>query len=246
MNDSHPNIPNQMQPQAYHAIVLLVDDQAFVGEAVRRALASQGDIDFHYCANPFDALPLANRLHPTVVLSDLVMPQMDGLALVRQFRANPATGETPIIVLSVKEDPQVKSDAFTAGANDYLVKLPDAIEMRARIRYHSRAHLNRIQRDEAFHALRESQQALIQKNTDLCKANQELELALAQVKQLQGLLPICCRCKKVRDDGNYWHQIESYITQHADVRFSHGYCPECYAQELKCFRENFQEVAVAT
>src|SRR5215203_5830158 len=86
-------------PPDYHVMVLLVDDQAMVCEAVRRALANQTDIDFHYCAEAKDAIPLANQIKPTVILQDLVMPGIDGLTLVSQLRENPSTKDTPIIVL---------------------------------------------------------------------------------------------------------------------------------------------------
>ena len=164
-------------PPEYHVMVLLVDDQAMVCEAVRRALANQPDIDFHYCADAREALATANQIKPTVILQDLVMPGVDGLTLVKQFRANPATKETPIIVLSTNENPQVKGHAFALGANDYLVKLPDKIELAARIRYHSKAHLNLLQRDAAYRALRESQQQLIESNAALISLNQKLEEA---------------------------------------------------------------------
>ncbi|MGO8930754.1 MAG: response regulator [Limisphaerales bacterium] len=164
-------------PLEYHVMVLLVDDQAMVCEAVRRALANQTDIDFHYCADAREALTIANQIKPTVILQDLVMPGVDGLTLVKQFRANPATKDTPIIVLSSNENPQVKGHAFALGANDYLVKLPDKIELVARIRYHSKAYLNVSQRDAAYQALRESQQQLIESNTALISLNQKLEEA---------------------------------------------------------------------
>src|SRR6476661_1178680 len=158
-------------------MVLLVDDQAMVCEAVRRALANQADIDFHYCPEAREALNVANQIKPTVILQDLVMPGIDGLTLVSQFRANPVTKDTPIIVLSTNENPQVKGQAFALGANDYLVKLPDKIELIARIRYHSRAFLNILQRDAAYRALRESQQQLIESNAALISLNQKLEEA---------------------------------------------------------------------
>src|SRR5690242_627944 len=164
-------------PAQYHAMVLLVDDQAMVCEAVRRALGNQSDIDFHYCADAREALALANHIKPTVILQDLVMPGIDGLTLVSQFRANPATKDTPIIVLSTNENPQVKGQAFALGANDYLVKLPDRIELIARIRYHSKAFMNLVQRDAAYRALRESQQQLIESNAALISLNQKLEEA---------------------------------------------------------------------
>ncbi len=159
----------------YHVMVLLVDDQTMVCEAVRRSLAGQRDIDFHYCANPQEAVAVANQIKPTVILQDLVMPEVDGLTLVSRFRANRATRDTPIIVLSTNENPQVKSQAFSAGANDYLVKLPDKIELIARLRYHSKAYLNQVQRDEAYRALRESQKQLVESNESLLAMNHKLE-----------------------------------------------------------------------
>src|SRR6185437_6584769 len=164
-----------LQPPAYHFMVLLIDDQAMVCEAIRRNLSHQSDIDFHYCADPNEALIVANQIKPTVILQDLVMPGIDGLTLVSRFRSNPATRETPIIVLSTNENPQVKGEAFAIGANDYLVKLPDKIELVARIRYHSKAYLNLVQRDAAYRALRESQQQLIESNSALISLNQKLE-----------------------------------------------------------------------
>ncbi|GAC1316083.1 MAG: PleD family two-component system response regulator [Collimonas sp.] len=161
------NLDIHQPPDDYPVMVLLVDDQAMVGEAVRRALANEVNIDFHYCAYPDEAIEAARRTRPTVILQDLVMPGIDGLTLVRQYRANPATRNVPIIVLSTREDPAVKSAAFTAGANDYLVKLPDTIELVARIRYHSRSYVNLLQRDEAYRALRQSQQQLLETNLEL-------------------------------------------------------------------------------
>ncbi|HSW12240.1 MAG TPA: diguanylate cyclase [Solimonas sp.] len=151
----------------YDIMVLLVDDQPMIGEAVRRMLVQQPGIDFHFCANPLDAIETAKRIKPTVILQDLVMPGVNGLTLVRDYRADPATQDIPIIVLSTKEEPAVKSEAFALGANDYLVKLPDGIELIARIRHHSKAYLNQLQRDEAYRALRRSQQQLLEKNLEL-------------------------------------------------------------------------------
>ena len=153
--------------QDFTVIVLLVDDQPIIGEAVRRALAGQPDIVFHYCDDAATALSVAGRIKPTVILQDLVMPGMDGLTLVRRYRADRRTADTPIIVLSTKDDPKVKSDAFAAGANDYLVKLPDTIELIARLRHHSTSYLYRQQRDEAYRALRESQRQLVEINLEL-------------------------------------------------------------------------------
>jgi len=163
----HGSTADAAATNEYLAMVLLVDDQAIIGEAIRRALASESDIDFHYCSQPDEAVAVAERTKPTVILQDLVMPGTDGLTLVRRYRENPGTRDIPIIVLSTKEEPTMKSAAFAAGANDYLVKLPDSIELIARIRYHSRSYLNLLQRDEAYRALRQSQQQLLETNLEL-------------------------------------------------------------------------------
>jgi sigma-B regulation protein RsbU (phosphoserine phosphatase) len=140
--------------------VLLVDDQAIVGETVRRMLADEPDLEYRFCPDPVAAIDAANEFHPTVILQDLVMPEIDGLQLVKFFRANAATRQTPLVVLSSKEEPVIKARAFALGANDYLVKLPDKLEVVARVRYHSRGYINLLERDEAYRALAEKQREL--------------------------------------------------------------------------------------
>ena len=180
IDESVPEGPEESTPVPTneYAMVLLVDDQAIVAAAIRRMLAGQ-EIDLHYCNNPAEAIDLAGRVKPTVILQDLVMPGVDGLTLVRQYRAHRLTKDIPIIVLSSKEDTAVKREAFVAGANDYLVKPSDRIELVARIRHLSHARTNQLQRDEAHRALRESQRRLIDGNTALMSVNQELEEAKA-------------------------------------------------------------------
>src|SRR6185503_15171544 len=122
-------------------VVLLVDDQPIIGESIRQTLAPEKDIAFHFCSDPTRAMATALEISPTVILQDLVMPDIDGLELVRQYRSHDATRHVPLIVLSMKDEPAVKAEAFRRGANDYLVKLPSAIELVARIRYHSTAYV---------------------------------------------------------------------------------------------------------
>jgi len=174
-NESISSHRSPVTDNDYHSMVLLVDDQAMVCEAVRRALANESDIDFHYVANAREALATAIQIKPTVILQDLIMPGTDGLTLVGQYRANPATKDIPIIVLSTNDNPQVKAQSFSVGASDYIVKLPDKVELVARVRQHSRSYVNRVQRDAAYRALRESQQQLIESNAQLRSLNQRLE-----------------------------------------------------------------------
>jgi sigma-B regulation protein RsbU (phosphoserine phosphatase) len=133
--------------------VLLVDDQAIVAEAVRRMVSSESDIELHYCQDPTQAIRMAVDVNPTVILQDLVMPEIDGLTLVRFFRANEKIRDIPLIVLSSKEEPVIKAKAFELGANDYLVKLPDRIELIARIRHHSKGYINLLERNEVMRRL---------------------------------------------------------------------------------------------
>ena len=140
--------------------VLLIDDQPIIGEAVRRMLVGEEGIAFHFCRDGIKAVEVAIQVEPTVILQDLVMPDADGLDLVRRFRADDRFRDVPIIVLSSKEEAAVKAEAFALGANDYIVKLPDRLEMLARLRYHSRGYIALLERNEAFLALQVSRQVL--------------------------------------------------------------------------------------
>ena len=158
-------------------VVLLVDDQVMIADAVRRMIGDEPDVTFHYCSRAGDAVDVARRLKPTVILQDLVMPGLEGLSLLRDYRRDDALKDVPVIVLSAKDEPIVKSAAFSAGASDYLVKLPDQIELIARVRLHCHARVDRLQRDEAYQALRESREQLAASNAHLMTVNRKLEEA---------------------------------------------------------------------
>ncbi|MEE2907503.1 MAG: fused response regulator/phosphatase [Planctomycetota bacterium] len=166
---SVPNLPPGIR-------VMLVDDQAMIGEAVRRMLASEEDIEYRYCDNPLEAIDIAQDWQPTVILQDLVMPDVDGLDLVRDYRQDDATALVPIVVLSSREEAATKAEAFARGANDYLVKLPDPVEIIARIRHHSDGYTARLERDAAHLALEENEAHL---REELSKA----------ARYVQSLLP---------------------------------------------------------
>lgn len=153
--------------KTYPITVLLIDDQQIIAEKVRSMLVDQKDIAFHYCTDPTQAIDKACEVNPTVILQDLVMPDINGLELTRYFRAHEKTHEIPLIVLSNKEDPETKAEAFSLGANDYVVKLPDKLELIARIRYHSNGYIRLLERNEAYEKLRESQRLL---NDELTEA----------------------------------------------------------------------------
>jgi two-component system, chemotaxis family, response regulator WspR len=158
MASNSPSAPplvkgNSFVNRDYPITVLLVDDQAMIGEAVRRMLVSETDIGFNFCSDPSNVFEIIKKIRPTVILQDLVMPNVNGLELLKQYRSLPDTANIPVIVLSTREEPKVKGVAFTLGANDYLVKLPDTIELIARIRYHSKSYISELQRDDALKEL---------------------------------------------------------------------------------------------
>ncbi len=142
-----------MQEKVPGPRVFLVDDQLIVAEGIRRMLADEGDIDFYYCQDPTDAINAAAKYQPTVILQDLVMPDVDGMTLLRFLNKSAATSKIPVIVLSSKEDPKIKSDAFENSAADYLVKPPEKIELIARIRAHSRSYIAQKELDAAHKEL---------------------------------------------------------------------------------------------
>jgi len=146
---AYPSVPPIVSPQQTIKI-LLIDDQPIIGEAVRQMVTPEADMTLRYLSDPTQALKVIREFSPTVILQDLVMPEMNGLLLVQFLRSKDAIArDIPLIVLSSKEEPVIKAKAFEFGANDYLVKLPDRIELIARIRYHSNAYLNLLQKQDA-------------------------------------------------------------------------------------------------
>lgn len=143
---------------------------------------------------------------PSLLILDWLMPEVDGVDVCRLARQRTELRSAYIILLTSRGSKEDIVKGLEAGADDYVTKPFDHAELRARVLVGAR---------------------VVQLQSTLADRVKELEEALASVKQLQGLLPICCYCKKIRDDHNYWHRVESYITGHADVRFSHGICPDC-------------------
>jgi len=143
---------------------------------------------------------------PTLLILDWLMPQMDGIEICREARKSEALKSAYIILLTSRGSKQDIVQGLEAGADDYVTKPFDHGELRARVQVGAR---------------------VIGLQKALAERVHQLEEAMNSVKTLQGLLPICCYCKKIRDDGNYWHRVETYIAGHANVRFSHGICPDC-------------------
>lgn len=162
---------------------------------------------------------------PQIIILDWMMPKLDGVQVCTQIRNNPALANLYVIFLTARSDRSDVVTAFESGADDFLPKPFDRQELLARVKVGMR---------------------IIQLQRSLNKRVNELERALSQVKRLQGLIPICSFCKKVRNDGNYWEQVEAYICEHTEAQFSHAICPECYEQHVKPDIENFVQTRQKT
>lgn len=172
-----------MAVEKHHPRVLLIDDQSLVAEMVRHIVGEEPDIDFCYMPDAQQALTTALEFNPTVVLVDLMMPLVDGFGIIRAFRAHAETARVPMILLSSEDNAEVKVRGFAEGANDYLVKWPDKLELLARIRYHSNAYIAHKQRDDAFRSLYEGQQELLHRTKQL----EESQAALHHAQKMEAV-----------------------------------------------------------
>lgn len=154
-------------------VVLLVDDSKTVGAAIRSQLAGYSDIEFHFCHQARLAVERARELKPTVMLLDLVMPEVDGMAVLKQFRSIPEFSALPIIMLSGKDSPETKSECFSHGATDYMVKIPDALELVARIEHHSQVYWQHFKISEDLRAKKSELRQLEELTVELKAAHEE-------------------------------------------------------------------------
>lgn len=149
---------------------------------------------------------------PQLAILDWMMPGMDGIELCKRIRAKETPRYTYIILLTANNRMDEIATGLDAGADDYMTKPFRAEELHARVRVGIR---------------------VLELQNSLTEHVHKLQEALSRVKRLQGLLPICAYCKKIRNDQNYWQQVEKYIGDHSEAQFSHSICPDCYEEIIK-------------
>jgi DNA-binding response OmpR family regulator len=149
---------------------------------------------------------------PQLAVLDWMMPGIDGVEVCRRARALDTARRTYIIMLTTKGHKQDLVAALEAGADDYLIKPFDSDELRVRLQVGVR---------------------ILELQVELADRVHELETAIVNIKVLQGLLPICSYCKKIRDNQDYWQRVEDYVETHAEVQFSHSICPNCHEKHVK-------------
>lgn len=148
-----------------------------------------------------------------LILMDVLMPDLDGVAACRRIKQQAHLQDIPIIMVTAKNDLNNLKEAFSAGAMDYINKPVNSVELLARV---TSALLLKNEMDRRK-----------QREAELSRSNEDLQRALREVKVLRGLIPICASCKKIRNDGGFWQQIEEYIGEHSEAEFSHGLCQPC-------------------
>lgn len=186
--------------------ILIAEDDPVSRRLLQAGLAKWGYEVVVACDGNEAWQTLQQEPSPALLILDWLMPGRDGLEICRQARALPAYQSAYIILLTGKISKEDVIAGLEAGADDYVTKPFDPGELRARVSVGVR---------------------VAQLQLNLAERVRELEAALAKVKTLSGMLPICASCKKIRDDKGYWTQIESYIRVHSEAEFSHGFCPEC-------------------
>jgi sigma-B regulation protein RsbU (phosphoserine phosphatase) len=187
--------------------VLVADDDRVTGEILSRTLR-RWNYESTLVSDGAQAWAFLNAVtSPTLAILDWMMPEIDGPEVCRRVRAERPDANMYLLLVTARESRGDVVAGLDAGADDYIIKPFDPEELRARVAVGVRVL------------------ALQQK---LAERVGELQTALANVRQLRGLLPICSYCKRIRGDGQYWQQVEGYIAAHSDAQFSHGICPSCF------------------
>lgn len=186
--------------------ILIAEDDA-VSRRVLEATLAKWDYEVVVTTDGLQALEALKKPDaPSLAVLDWMMPGLDGSEVCRRVRQTIGDRLLYVLLLTAKGSKDDIVQGLTAGADDYVVKPFDREELKARLNVGQR---------------------ILRLQTELAARVKELELALSKVKMLQGLLPICCYCKKIRDDQNYWRQVEGYVAEHSEAQFTHAICPSC-------------------
>ena len=192
--------------------VLIAEDDAVTARMLQGLIRSWGYEVVTATDGPSALAMLQSDDAPQLALLDWMMPGVDGPDICRTVRQRIRGDSTYLLLLTARHELSDIVTGLDAGADDYLVKPFEPEELRARVKAGAR--------------ISDLQQRLAAQVTQLGQA-------LSKVRRLSGLLPICAYGKAIRDDSDYWHRVEEYVTEHAEVTFSHGICPNCLDAALK-------------
>jgi len=193
--------------------ILAVDDEYINTQVIKSFLREEYDVVTALSGQ--EAIDMVKHYMPDLILLDVMMPDINGFDVCKTIKGDERFADIPIIFLTGLDTQDGQLEGLELGAIDYLTKPIKLPLLKLRVRNHI--------------ALKEQRDLLV-------RQKEELEAALARVKQLEGIIPICMYCKKIRDDQQSWHQLEKYISSHSEAMFSHGMCPECAAEQMKTLK----------
>jgi DNA-binding response OmpR family regulator len=199
--------------------ILIVDDSPDQQALLRSILGKAGHSDIlitDSAKSAFVLLKLEDKVPPPsidLILMDVLMPEQDGVAACREIKRRDHLRDIPVIMVTAKSDLSNLQAAFAAGAIDYITKPVNHVELLARV--------------SSALTLKQEMDCRKARELELRRSNDALQKALKEVKVLRGLIPICASCKKIRNDGGFWQQLEEYLGEHSEAEFSHGLCQPC-------------------
>lgn len=227
--------------------ILVVEDSLTQAECLRYLLQENG-FTVTLATNGQEALEVIERSKPTIVITDVVMPVMNGYELCRRIKDREDTKDIPVLLLTNLSDPEDVIRGLECGADNFITKPYDSKFLISRINYILlNRDLRRISNTEMaieiffggkkqtitsnriqiLDLLLSTFENAIQKNRELEESNRRLRQANKKIKKLEGLIPVCAKCKKIRDDKGYWKQVEEYLKELSNAEVTHGYCPDC-------------------
>lgn len=195
--------------------VLLAEDDAASRLLLQSLLTRWGYVVTSACDGNEAWNILCEPEHPQLVLIDWMMPGIEGPEIVRRLRKREPEMPYYAIIMTSRSHRDSAVSALDSGADDFIGKPFDNNELRARVAVGSR--MNTLQKE-------------------LSSRIQDLKQTLDRVKQLEGIIPICMYCKKIRDDQNSWNNLEQYISDHSEAMFSHGICPQCAEEQMELIK----------
>jgi phosphoserine phosphatase RsbU/P len=191
--------------------VLIADDDKLTLNVLNDTLTRAG-YDVLTATDGEQAWKKLQQSNASLAVLDWIMPGMEGPEICQRAAKEPKMANRYFILLTGKSKTEDLVAGLQSGASDYLRKPFDEAELLARVEVGVR---------------------FIELQRKLAERVEEMEKALATVRRLEGLLPICSYCKRIRNEQDYWERVDNYISQHANVRFSHNICPECYEKHVK-------------
>ncbi|MCX6993979.1 MAG: response regulator transcription factor [Kiritimatiellaeota bacterium] len=192
--------------------LLIAEDDA-MSQIMLKAMVAKAGYDPILTGDGLSAYEVLGKPDaPKLAILDWMMPGMDGVEVCRKVREINTSDPPYLILLTSRDNREDIVKGLKSGANDYIVKPYDVEELQVRIGVGRK---------------------VIDLQASLAGRIAELQAAMSQIKTLQGILPICMYCKKIRDDKQYWQQVESYVSTHTEAQFSHGVCPDCYKKYLQ-------------